>query len=85
MKFYFQYQQYRQGSAYVDGHERPDVIAHRNRFVVEMAEWQRRMETFVDEEMETCIQPELSPDETKVVLVTQGECIFQAHVGNRRI
>lgn len=85
VKLEFRFQEYRQGSAYVDGHERADVVAHRNRFVVEMAEWQRRMEIYVGDEMETCIQPELSPDECKVVLVTQDECIFQAHDGSRRI
>ena len=46
VKLDFRYQEYRQGSAYVDGHERPDVVAHRNRFVDEMVEWQRRMETW---------------------------------------
>jgi hypothetical protein len=85
VKLNFQFKEYRQGSAYVDGHERPDVVAHRNQFVDEIAEWQRRMETFVGDEMETCIQPELLPGETKVVLVTQDECIFQAHDGSRRI
>ena len=85
LKLGFCFQEYRQGSAYVDGHERPDVVAHRNRFVDEMAEWQRRMETFVGDEMETCIQPELDSGKNKVVLVTQDECIFQAHDGARRI
>lgn len=85
VKLDFRYQEYRQGSAYVDGHERPDVVAHRNRFVDEMAAWQNRMEKFVGDEMETCIQPELSSGERKVILVTQDECIFQAHDGNRKI
>ena len=81
----FQYQDYRQGSTYVDGHERPDVAAHRNQFVMEMEEWQRRMNVYVGDNMETCIQPELNPGEQKIVLVTQDECIFQAHDGSRRI
>lgn len=85
VKLDFRFQEYRQGSAYVDGHERPDVVAHRSRFVDDMAKWQRRMETFVGDEMETCIQPELALGESKVVLVTQDECIFQAHDGNRKI
>jgi hypothetical protein len=85
VKLDFRYQEYRQGSAYVDGHERPDVVDHRNRFVDEMMVWQSRMEKFVGDEMETCIQPELSSGERKVILVTQDECIFQAHDGNRKI
>ena len=84
VKLGFNYHEYRQGSAYVDGHERSDVVAHRNRFVDEMIEWQRRMEIFVGDEMETCIQPELALGERKVVLVTQDECIFQAHDGSKR-
>ena len=35
--------------------------------------------------MKICIEPELPSGEPKVVLVTQDECIFQAHDGNRRI
>ena len=85
VKLGFQYQEYRQGSAYVDGHERPDVVAHRNLFVDKMSMWQRRMEVYVGDELEICIQPELSFGEKKVVLVTQDECTFQAHDGVRRI
>ena len=85
IKLEFRFQEYRQGSAYVDGHERPDVVAHRNRFVEEMAEWQKRMDIYAGDEMEICIQPELSSGERKVVLVTQDECIFQAHDGSKRI
>lgn len=85
VKLGFKFQEYRQGSAYVDGHERPDVVAHRNRFVDEMENWQLRMETYVGDEMETCIQPELSNGDRKIVLVTQDESIFQAHDGCRKI
>lgn len=49
-----------------------------------MAEWQRRMEIYVGDGMETCIQPELSPDDCKIALVTQNECIFQAQFGKRK-
>ena len=50
-KLAFQYQEYRQCSTYVDGHEIPDVVAHRNSFVDEMTQCQRRMEMFVGDEM----------------------------------
>ena len=40
---------------------------------------------FVGDEMETCIQPELAYNVSKVVLVTQDECIFQAQDGRRVI
>ena len=77
VKLGFQYQEHRQGSAYVDGHERPDVVAHRNRFVDEMNQWQRRMEKFVGDEMETCIQPEICQEESKVVLLLRTKAFFK--------
>ena len=40
---------------------------------------------FVRDEMETCIQPELASSVSKVVLISQDECIFQAHDGRRVI
>lgn len=85
VKLNFQFEEYRQGSAYVDGHERPDVVAYRTKFIDEFALWQKRMESFEGEDMQTCISPELADDESKIVLVTQDECSFQAHDGQRRI
>lgn len=85
VKLNFQFEVYRQGSAYVDGHERPDVINYRTQFVNEFALWQKRMESFEGEDMETCISPDPIDGESKVVLVTQDECCFQAHDGKRQI
>ena len=59
VKLGFTYHKYRQGSAYVDGHERPDIVAHRNRFVDEMAEWKRQMEIYIGDEIEHVFSPNL--------------------------
>ena len=85
VKLHFQFEEYRQGSAYVDGHERPDVVAYRTRFVEEIALWQKRMESFEGEDMQTCISPDLTNGVSKIVLITQDECSFQAHDGKRHI
>jgi hypothetical protein len=46
VKLNFSYQDYKQGSHYINGHECPDVVSHRKSFVDEMALWQKRMETY---------------------------------------
>lgn len=84
-KLNLHYEEYRQGSTYVDGHERPDVVRYRNNFVVEFESWQRRMETYTGDDMEVVISPDLNDGEARVVLVTQDECIFQAHDGKKKI
>ena len=61
-------------SAYINEQERPDIVGHRTRFVDEMTEWKRRIETYVGDDMEICIEPELPSGERKVVLVTQADC-----------
>lgn len=83
-KLNFSFDEFKQGSAYVDGHERPDVVAHRARFVTEMAVWQKRMETYEGETMELIV-PQEERSARQVVFVTQDECIFQAHAGRRKI
>ena len=39
LKLNLHYEEYRKGSTYVDGHERPDVVSYRNNFVFEFASW----------------------------------------------
>lgn len=84
-KLHFDYDEYRTGSSYVDGHERRDVVDYRNQFVTSMEEWQRRMEHYEGDQMEKVVSPALGANERKVVLVTQDESIFQAHDGKRII
>lgn len=84
-KLQFDYDEYRTGSSYIDGHERPDVVDYRNIFVTDMEKWQRRMEHYDGDQMENVVAPALEENERKVVLVTQDECIFQAHDGKRII
>lgn len=83
-KLNFNFGEFKQGSAYIDGHERPDVVAHRARFVAEMAVWQKRMESYEGDKMAIII-PQEERNARQVVLVTQDECIFQAHDGRRKI
>ena len=71
----FNFGEFKQGIAYNDGHERPDVVAHRAHFVAEVAVWQKRMESYEDDKMEIII-PQEDRNAPQVVLVTQDECIF---------
>ena len=85
LKLNFNYDEFRKGSTYVDGHERPDVVRYRNKFVVEFEKWQKRMEMYTGDNMDVIISPDLEDGEARVVLVTQDECIFQAHDGMRKV
>ena len=46
--------------------------------------WKSGMETKVGDQMATCFQIEFTKENQNVVLVTQDQCIFQAH-DDRRI
>ena len=84
IKLNFSYQDYKQGSQLIDGHEHPDVVAHRESFVDEMALWQKQMETYEGNDMQICVSPS-QQEQPRVVLVTQDECIFQAHDGRKKV
>jgi hypothetical protein len=69
---------------YYDGHERPDVIKYRKKFLEEIFSYEKYMTTFDDETLEP-IPPILGPDEKKIILVTHDECIFYSYDGKRGV
>lgn len=75
---------YRQG-LYFDGHERGDVVAFRKKFLNEMASYQKRMFTYVGDDLETAIRPELRDGEQPIILVTHDESCFSSHEGKTTI
>jgi hypothetical protein len=83
VKLNFNFEKYKQGSAYVDCYERPDVVAHRNRFFSEM-ETNKQGGVIRRRPDGNCHFP-MNTEGKRVVLVTQNECIFQAHDGRKRI
>ena len=75
------FSEYRPGT-YVDGHEREDIVAYRNDFLLRMAEYEKRMVKFSGEDMEIEEPPELSGIK-RIVLVTHDESVFSSHDGRR--
>ena len=69
---------------YYDGHERPDVIKYRKKFLEEIFSYEKYMTTFDDETLEP-IPPILGPDEKEIILVTHDECIFYSYDGKRGV
>lgn len=70
---------------YFDGHERPDVILYRQKFLNEMAEYERRM-VYADEEDVSKLFFPLIPENSKyVVLVTHDESIFYSNDDTRLV
>lgn len=56
------YNDFRRG-VYYDGHEREDVVQYRELFLRRMERYQSRMAKFVDENLETVIEPDLNDSE----------------------
>jgi hypothetical protein len=67
-KFDFEYHEHRQG-VYFDGHERPDVVEYRGKFLEQMFAYQRRMATFEGDDLSTVVPPELAPGEKQLTQV----------------
>jgi hypothetical protein len=84
VKLNFSYQDYNQGSHYIDGHERPDVVSHRKFFVDEMALWQKRMETYEGSDMEICVAPRLEQEQSRIVLVVKVNAYFKHMMVEKR-
>ena len=75
------FSQYRPGT-YVDGHEREDVVAYRNEFLLRMAEYEKQMVKFSGEHMEVEDTPALCGMK-RIVVVTHDESVFSSHDGRR--
>eukprot|EP01034_Spumella_vulgaris_P044767 gene44767-55707_t len=71
--------EYKKG-IYVDGHERPDVVAYRKYFVVKMAEYRKRMTEYCGADMSDAISPDPA-NGRELVLVVHDECCFNSHEG----
>ncbi|CAG8517448.1 13040_t:CDS:2, partial [Cetraspora pellucida] len=79
-KLGFYYKRHQQG-VYVDGHERPDVVAYRHIFFQKVAEFDQFMSKWHDEGCEFRIFPQLSNGEKEHVWVTHDETTFYAYDG----
>ncbi len=65
----------------MDGHKRPDVIEYqKNKFLPLMALFERHMVHWKPEGTDlVCIEPDLGPEEKRVITVFQDECCFYAN------
>ena len=72
---------------YMDGHERPDVIDYRvNTFLPLMAQLEKRMVHWVANGSELVrVDPELGPDEKRVIAVFQDESCFHVNEYKRDV
>ena len=61
---------------YADGHEREDVVQYRREFVVKMAEFQERMETYSGANMAVVTPPAALGQRRRIVLAAQDETTF---------
>jgi hypothetical protein len=66
---------------YMDGHERPDVVDYRVKsFLPLMAQYDKRMVHWVANETGLArVDPELGPDEKRIIAVFQDESCFHAN------
>jgi hypothetical protein len=71
---------------YVDGHERPDVVADRNeRFLPKMEAYESRMFGWEGENMEIRIDPVLLPGVLPVIIIVHDESIVYSNDATRVI
>ena len=62
---------------YTDGHNRSDVVDYRDTvFLPTMLKYEKRMQEYSGEDMDTVIPPELEEGEKRVVLITHDESTF---------
>lgn len=65
------------------GHERPDVVEYRKKFLYEMVVYQQRMPTYEGDVMQIQIMPELSSNLRKLIMVIHDESCFQSNDGGK--
>jgi len=75
----YYYQQQKQG-IYYDGYEREDVVEYQKVFLLKMAELEKYMVTYEEDDMEK-ISPLLIPKEKEHILIVYDECIFYSNDG----
>jgi hypothetical protein len=64
---------------YVDGHERPDVVDHRTRFLATMLDIETRQGYWTGNDMEIFNEPELGDRQKRTVLIVHDECIVYSN------
>lgn len=74
---------YQQG-LYFDGHERPDVVEYRKKFL-DISEHQSQMFAYAGEGLETIVLPDLHDKEKRLILVTPDESRFSSNDGNAHL
>ena len=70
---------------YIDGHERPDVIAYRDAFLQRMEEHSKYFFQYEGENMNTVLSPKLQSGQRPRVLVTHDESCFSSNDGKSTI
>jgi hypothetical protein len=75
---------YQQG-LYFDSHERQGVVDYGKQFLVDIPEYQRRMLSYVGEDLEIAVRPDLRDGENPIVLVTHDESCFSSNDGGKTI
>ncbi|KII94474.1 hypothetical protein PLICRDRAFT_50427 [Plicaturopsis crispa FD-325 SS-3] len=69
---------------YYDGHERPDVVKARKKFLEDLEKHERLMCTYKGNDMEP-IFPQLELGELEHILLTHNECIFHVNETQHRV
>ena len=70
---------------YIDGHERPDVVAYRVHFLQQMQEYEQHMIKAKDGDPTTLEFPNSPNGERILIFYTHDECIFYSNDGQRTI
>jgi hypothetical protein len=79
-KLGWNHQKLRKGT-YMDGHERPDVILAREKFLEKISSFEKFMPTPSEDDITILNEPTLVPGETKHIMVVHDESIFYANDG----
>jgi hypothetical protein len=70
---------------YFDGHERPDVVESRKRFLDTMEKREKRMFKFVGHDLDIVLPPDLPEGIRPLVMVVQDESCFSSFDGKRTV
>ena len=81
-KLGFHYKRYLKG-VYIDGHERPDVVAYRQVFLQKVSEYEQLMSKWYDEDCKIRTYPLLADGEKEHIWVTHDESTFHVNDGPR--
>ena len=68
---------------FTDGHERPDVVEYRERFIADIMPKFKRMTGYTGNKCETEIRPVLEDGEREFVIITHDEVTFYSNEGRQ--